>query len=176
MTRSIRTALLGISIASALCAAALAAPNPPIGPVQNIDLYNTVSPPAAVITNSARTPATVTGVPIANTQWSGVTCVSLATASSGSPTEVFSIEGQDAATGAWYQIGTTGTITYYPGGTIAPNTLTVRPGVATSSLSSGNVAQSAALPRVWRLKDVVAAGTGAAGPALTNKIGCNYLK
>lgn len=163
-----KSLILGAALAGALCGAAFAAPNPP----QNG--YPVNSDIGAVLTNTLRTPATVTGTPsVPNNNWRGVVCTSLWTASSGSPTEVFSIEGFDAATAAWYQIATTGTKSSNAGGT--PTTLAVYPGVAVGSLSTGNSAQSAVLPKVWRAKSVVGSGGGAAGPALSNKIGCNYI-
>jgi hypothetical protein len=164
MIRS-KFSMIGVALAAAMISAsALAAPNPPAaGYPPNSDI-------GAVLTNTIQAAGTRTAAPTTvNTQWKGVTCASLWTASSGSPTSVFSIEGYDAATAAYYQIATTGTISTNNG---LPNTLTVYPGVAVSSLSSGNVAQSAHLPRVWRLKEVIA---GSGGPRLTSKIGCNYL-
>lgn len=162
---SLKSLILATALCGALASAAAAAPNPPAnGYPPNSDV-------GAVITNATPTASgTKYGSPATqNTQWKGVTCASLWTASSGSPTEVFSIEGFDAATNAYYPIGTTGTISSNTG---VPQTLTIYPGVAVSSLSSGNTAQSAHLPRVWRLKQVIA-GTG--DPRITNKIGCNYL-
>ncbi len=167
MLRFNKSLILGVACAAALSAAAFAAPNPPANgyPVNN-DI-------GAVITNTARAPATVTGTPsVQNNNWRGVVCTALGTASSGSPSEVISIEGFDAATAAWYTIATTGTIQWTPAGTFSAKTIAVYPGVAVGSLSSGNVAQSAVLPKLWRLKDVVA---GTNGPTLTSKIGCNYI-
>lgn len=166
MIRStLKSLILAGAVCGALASAAAAAPNPPAsGYPPNVDLQN------PVLTNTVQGAGTKYGTPATtNTQWKGVTCASLWTASSGSPTEVFSIEGFDAATNAYYPIGTTGSISSSTG---VPQTLTIYPGVATSSLLSGNTAQNAHLPSVWRLKQVIG-GTG--GPRISNKIGCNYL-
>lgn len=164
--RTLRTTMLGLGFAVALASASVAAPNPPqAGYPQNNDI-------GAVITNTLRTPATVTGTPaVQNNSWRGVVCTFLGTASSGSPTETWSIEGFDAATNSWYQIATTATFQWGPYNTFLPKTLTVYPGVAVGSLSTGNAAQSAVLPKLWRLKDVVAGS----GTAVTSKAGCNYI-
>lgn len=165
---SLKSLILATVFAGALAGAAAAAPNPPAnGYPVNQDV-------GAVITNTLRTPATVTGSPsVQNNNWRGVVCAFLVTASSGSGTETWSIEGFDAATSAWYQIGTTGAIAFNPSATATVKTLAIYPGVATSSLSSPNAAQSAVLPKVWRLKDVVANVSGS--PAVSSKGGCNYI-
>lgn len=166
--RSLRLAVLAGALSLSLASASLAAPNPPVsGPAPNQDI-------GAVITNTLKTPATVTGTPsVNNTGWRGVTCTFAATASSGSGSETWSIEGFDAATNVWYPIATTSALNFGPGTvSLAQGTLTVSPGVATSSLSSGNTAQNAHLPLKWRLKDVIA---GSGLPGVTSKAGCNYL-
>ncbi len=164
--RTMKSTLLGLAFAGALASAVAAAPNPPLnGYPVNQDV-------GAVITNVLRTPATVTGEPsVQNNNWRGVTCAFLGIASSGSPTETWSIEGFDAATASWYQIGASATFSWTPYTAFALKTLTVYPGVAVGSLSTGNAAQSATLPKRWRLKDVV----GGAGFAVTSKGGCNYI-
>lgn len=162
-----RSALLAAALSVSLMAApiARAAPNPSQnGYPMNQDIGAVMNSTGAQQTANTYTAAPTTP----NNDWRGVTCRSLWTESSGSATEVFSIEGYDAGTASWAQIATTGTIT-----NAAPSgTLTVHPGVATSSLSTGQVAQSAVLPKLWRLKSVIA-GTGT--PAITRKIGCNYI-
>lgn len=163
--------ILSLAAAAALCVstyAAQAAPNPPAnGYPVNQDI-------GAVITNTLATPQTVTGTPRTNNgDWRGVVCAFLVSASSGSGTQTWSIEGYDAATASWYQIATTSAIAFNPYASATVSTLAAYPGVATSSLSSGNVAQSAVVPRVWRLKDVIANVSGS--PAVTSKGGCNYI-
>jgi len=167
--RLFKSAILAAALGAIALASAYAAPNPPAnGYPVNVDLTN------AIITNTARAPATVTGTPAtANTNWRGVVCAFKVTASSGSSTETWSIEGFDAATASWYTVATTAAISVNPYAAASVNTLSVYPGVATSSLSSGNAAQSAVLPRVWRLKDVIANVSG--GPTVTSKGGCNYI-
>lgn len=169
MIRSIRSPAFALILGAALAAPAIAAPNPP----QNG--YPTNQDIGAVITNTIRTVGTVIGTPsINNLNWRGVVCSFLVSASSASGTETFSIEGYDAAINAWYPIATTGAIAFNPYVAAGVKTLAVYPGVATSSLSSTNAAQSAVLPRVWRLKDVVAA-VGGPNPAVTSKAGCNLI-
>lgn len=166
--RTFRHAILAAALVGALASAAYAAPNPPAsGYPNNQDI-------GAVITNTLRTPATVTGEPATqNNNWRGVVCAFLVSASSGSGTQTWSIEGYDAATASWYAIATTSAIAFNPYAAAAVNTLAVHPGVATSSLSTPNAAQSAVLPKRWRLKDVVA--NIGSGPAVTSKGGCNYV-
>lgn len=166
--RTFKTAILAAALAGAIATAAYAAPNPPAnGYPVNQDI-------GAIITNAAKTPATVTGAPATpNTNWRGVVCSFKVTASSGSSTETWSIEGYDAATANYYTIATTAAIPVNPYVAAPSGTIAVYPGVAVGSLSSGNVAQSAVLPRVWRLKDVIANVSG--GPTVTSKGGCNYI-
>lgn len=171
----IRSKLL-ISLATAalllLPSSLLAQGTPPVGTTPNVQI-TAAGGSAVLIQNTLQTPTTKTyEFAPQNTQWRGITCTSLWTVSSGSPSEVFSIEGFDAATAAWYPIGTTGTIA----NAAVPQTLTIYPGVAVSSLSTGMVAQNAMIPRRIRLKDVIGTGVNGAGPAVTSKIGCNYLK
>lgn len=179
--KSLRTYLTAGLLVVALSGPALApakAQTPALAPPYNTDL-------GAVITNTLATaqtkvttpcgmqsPTTAACTPLSIDK-SGLVCVSLWTASSGSPTEVFSIEGYDAGTASWYQIATSGTITRANGATA--HSVAVHPGVAVSSLSSPNVAQSAVVPRAWRVKSVIGSDSGAAGPALTSKIGCNTI-
>lgn len=168
----IRSQMKSLILAGAVCAAlsmaAAAAPNPPAnGYPVNQDI-------GALITNAVKTPATVTGTPRTNNgDWRGVVCTFARTASSGSGSETWSIEGYDAATASWYQIGTTAALAFNPYTAATVSTLAVYPGVAVGSLSSGNYAQSAVLPRVWRLKDVIADVSN--GPAITSTGGCNYI-
>lgn len=169
MIRStLKSLILAGAVCGALASAVAAAPNPPAnGYPVNQDI-------GAVITNTVRTPATVTGSPsVQNNNWRGVVCAFLVTASSGSGTETWSIEGYDAATASYYTIATTAAIPVNPYVAAPSGTIAVYPGVAVGSLSSGNVAQSAVLPRVWRLKDVIASVAG--GPTVTSKGGCNYI-
>ena len=169
MIRStLKSLILAGAVCGALASAVAAAPNPPAnGYPVNQDI-------GAIITNTARTPATVTGTPATpNTNWRGVVCSFKVTASSGASTETWSIEGYDAATANWYTIATTAAIPVNPNVAAPTGTIAVYPGVAVGSLSSGNVAQSAVLTRTWRLKDVVANVSG--GPTVTSKGGCNYI-
>lgn len=163
--RLFRTMIAAAAIAM-ISAGALAQSGPPAvqGYPTNVDLTN------ALLTNTARVPSTTQGTPAtANLRWRGLSCATLWTAETGSPTQVISIQGFDAAINSWYTIKASATYAI----TDAPNqvrTVTVYPGVAVSSLATGNEAQSAVLPRVWRLNQVIG-GTG----TLTSKTGCNYI-
>lgn len=171
--------LLAVALALSALASAATAQTPSLSPPYNTDL-------GAVITQTLRGPGTYTttpcGAPFVTTSpctpqsldKTGIVCTSLWTASSGSPNEVFSIEAYDAGTNSWYQLATSATATRANGATA--RSVAVAPGVAVSSLSSPNVAQSAIVPRAWRVKQVIGSDSGAAGPALTGKIGCNVTR
>lgn len=153
-----------LSVAAAIPFMASAAPNPPAtGYPVNQDI-------GAVITNTARAVGTIQGSPTTvNTKWRGVTCATRFVTETGSPTQVLTIQGYDAASNSWYSIKASATYTTDDApGTV--KTLTVYPGVAVSSLASDNEAQSAVLPRVWRLNQVIG-GSG----TLTSTVGCNYI-
>lgn len=174
MNRRTYAVLAAMAVAAVVCLAPVAKSQPVgspavTGPAQNVDL-NT-----PLVTNTLQGTGTNFYTPARpNLQWSGVTCTNLWTASSGSVTETWSIEGFDAATNAWYQIKAAAAVVFTEAAGLT-HTLTVRPGVAVSSLATGNEAQNAVLPRVWRIKDVITAGAGGANSAVSNKIGCNYI-
>lgn len=134
----------------------------------NVDL-------GALITNALRVPGTVTTSNQANTNWKGVTCTFAETVQSGSTTKAFSIEAYDTATNSYRSLGTA-TITAYAGPGAAPGTpftLSIYPGIATSSLPTNVTGVSLHLPRWWRLSQTIS-GTGVT-TATTSKIGCTYL-
>lgn len=137
---------------------------------------------AAIFTNSARvaTGSAITSANQTNTDKRGVICTWATTASSGSTDSTFSIQGYDTATNVWYTIKTSAAIkggsTYATDAPNTPYTLAVYPGVAVSSLATGNEAQSAVLPRTWRISQTNTAKAGVSSPTVTSKVGCNYIK
>ena len=154
-------ARLSIALAFAFgLAGAAFAQVPSTVPPYNTDL-------GALITNSLRVAGTVTTAAQTNLDKNGAVCTFNQTASSGSPSTTFSIQGYDAATASW--------LTYITSGAITDTTTTaiaVYPGMATSPLS-GMTCISVHLPRVWRVSQTIA---GTSGPATTSKIGCNMLR
>jgi hypothetical protein len=86
------------------------------------------------------------------------------TAVSGTVAVVVNIQGKDFATGQYYTIASTASLT----GT-GFTTLTVYPGVA----ATANVAVSAVLPATWRAQ--VVSGTGST-PAVTLEIGASTIE
>lgn len=128
--------------------------------------YNTDT--GALITNSLRTAGTTTTAAQTNLAYKGVACRYVQTAASGSPSTTFSIQSYDAASASWLSLVTSGAIT-----DTTVTEIAVYPGMAVGSLPAAYVAQNIHLPRVWRLSQTVA---GSSGPAVTSKIGCNYLR
>lgn len=165
------------SLAVALTAAALCAPAraqtpslPP--PPYNVDI-------GALITNALRGVGTVTSAVQQNLANRGVVCRSTTpTVSSGSPSATFGIQVYDTATATWLTYGTSGVIGGYSANAAGtPYDVMVHAGIAVGSLPTNMVGVNLALPRAWRVTQTIAEGTGGTGrsPALTSKIGCNYL-
>jgi hypothetical protein len=119
---------------------------------------------AAVITNTAAVPGTVTVVGPRNTSSKGVFCVFQQVSESGNPSTVISVEAQDVTSGQWQAIGAATAVTT---STAAPgiSTLEIYPGIQTASLPSGVVGVGLKLPAVWRLKQVITGGTSTTGSA-----------
>ena len=139
----------------------LAAQTPSIlNPPYNVDA-------GVQITNTLRTAGTVTTNQLTNLNYKGVVCTYVQTALSGTPSVTFAIEGYDAATASYKAYATSGAITDT---TVTP--VVVYPGAVATSVPTGMVIAGLHLPRVWRISQTIA-GTG--GPAVTSKIGCNYL-
>lgn len=134
-------------------------------PPYNVDL-------GALITNSLRTASTVQSATQTNLNWRGVLCKFLETVSSGTPSTTFSIQSYDAATASWQTLATSGAVTSTTGN---PASILIYPGAAMTTTPSGWVLNAIYLPRTWRINQVVGSGAGAASPATTSKIGCNYL-
>lgn len=169
LSRLVRAACVaGFVVALAVSPSPAQVPSNP--PPYNIDL-------GALITNALRTAGTVNSTAQANTNWVGVECAFVQTASSGSPSTTFSIQQYDAASQTWLSILTSDAIVANPSVTAGvPWVLQVRPGIQTSTLPTNMKAINLALPRTWRVSQTVGSGAGAAGPAVTGTIGCNYLK
>ena len=175
---------VAVFAAAALAVAALATPamlkvakaQTPSNPAPyNVDL-------GALITNADRqTNATaVTTAAQANTNWRGVVCVNVPTASSGSTSTTWKIQGYDAAGAAYYDMLTSAAMVLGPQGSQSllntAYTLMVYPGIQTSSLPANMSAISLHLPRTWRISQTIAtSGGSAANSAQTSRIGCNYL-
>lgn len=156
--KMIKSMLFGAALAFFGVSAALAQVPSVTGPF-NTDI-------GAVITNALRTAGTVTTNQLTNSNSRGVVCTFVATASSGSPSTTFSIQGYDAANAVYQTIATSGAIT---DGTTT--SLGVYPGMSATP-ATAYTAVSAHLPLHWRVSQTVG---GSAGPAITGKIGCNLL-
>lgn len=122
----------------------------------------------AVITNSARAPATVTTAKLDNLAYAGAECTFNQSAASGSSSTTFGIQFYDAASNSYQTLVTSGAIT----ASSTPTTVVVYPGIQTSSLPTGMVALSMKLPKSWRVTQTNAG----ANTTTTGTIGCNLLR
>lgn len=133
----------------------------------------------ALITNSLRAPGTVTTALQANTNWRGVICTMEPTASSGSGSIVFKIQGYDAASATYtdyiQSIGLTVGPTVSSAILNTGYSLIVYPGVQTTGLPADVRAISLHLPRSWRVSQTIGSGSGNTNNAISGTIGCNYL-
>lgn len=130
-----------------------------------------------VLSSANRTAATYNSANQTNLDKQGVTCTLSQTASSGSPSTTYGIQEYDAATATWITVLTSSAVTGYPTDTPnAPRQVAVRPGIQTTSDPTNTYSVSWPLTRVWRVFATVGSGTGAAGPASTFSVGCNYSK
>lgn len=176
MIRSARLAFTSIALAVAVSLAALA---PARAQSQN---QNLATP---LITSSARVASAteVTSVTQTNIDKRGIVCTYAATASSGSTDTTWGIQQYDTATNTYITVkqnasALKGGSAYATDAPNVPHTIAVYPGVAVSSLATNMEAQSAVLPRAWRVfqTTTAAAGSTTASPTITAKIGCNYIK
>ena len=131
----------------------------------------------AVLPSAQRTQAvgTYSSASQTNLDKEGVVCTLVPSASSGSPSTTFNIQEYDAASATWFTVKTSTAIL----STEAPNTphqLVVRPSVQTTSDPTNSDSLSWPLTRVWRVQGIVGNGAGAAGPAMTFQVGCNYVR
>lgn len=121
----------------------------------------------AVITNSARAPATVTTAKLDNIAYVGVECTYNQVSHAGSPSTTFQIQFFDAASNTYQTLVTSGAIT----ADATPTTIAVSPGIATSG-PTGYVGLNFHLPKSWRVQQITTTG----GSTVTGTIGCNLLK
>lgn len=166
--KMIKSALTAIGLLACMAVTSVAQTPSAPGPY-NIDT-------GVLITNTLRTAGTVTSAVQTNLNWRGVVCRFVQTVSSGSPSTTFGIQVYDAASATWLTYLAHAAVTGYPSDT--PNTpidVAIYPGMQITSLPTNMTGLSAHLPRTWRLTQTIGNGTGAAGPAITGKIGCNYL-
>lgn len=158
LSSCVAAALAGIMFSSPLLQAQVPAlPGPP---------YNTEL--GAVITNSARTPGTVTTNKLTNLANVGIECTFDQTAASGTPSTTFSIQFYDSASNTYQSMVTSGAIT----SSNTPTTIWVGKGEQTASLPSGMVSVGLPLPLYFRVSQTI---TGA-NTTSTGTIGCNTLK
>lgn len=111
--------------------------------------------------------------PTPNTTGRGVMCQWNQLSSSGTATATFAVQSQDAASGVWNTLTSTGlplTVTSVTNGLIQiyPG-ITAPTSVSTTTWAVGSVH----LPRTWRVQ-IVIGGTG--GPAFNYNLGCNLLQ
>lgn len=138
------------------------AQTPSTQPPYNTDL-------GVIITNSARAPGTVTSSQQDNLDGVGLACTIVQSAASGNPTIALTIQGYDAASATYYDLATTGTVDPT---TSTPITLMTKPGIIAADAVSPNIAKSIAVPRKWRLSQVLAG----ASTTMTGTVGCNKLR
>lgn len=164
ISRLIAIALVALAILALVLPANKALAQTPSNPAPyNVDL-------GALITNTLRTAGDVTTAAQNNTNWRGVVCTMVQTAVSGSPSTTFSIQGYDAATASYNTLATSSAVTTDTGAN--KYTVWISPGLIAADVPTNGVGKSTHLPRTWRLSQTVG---GTAGPAMTGKIGCNYL-
>lgn len=171
--RKLMLGFIGLSLGLLLSAVSSLAQVPSVPGPYNVDI-------GAILTDTLNATASRSTSAQSNLAYRGIVCNYVPTAASGSASVSFSIDAFDAATNSWN--------TWLSSGVLAVSTSTnaglnktlsvaVFPGNTVGSLvgTSGNVtnAYSLALPRVWRVTRVI---SGTLGPALTGKVGCNYLK
>ncbi len=165
-SKFLKTRVLALAVAGAVALAAFLpaktrAQVPSVPAPYNVDL-------GAVITNSARAPATVTTSQLDNLAYDGAICTFNQSAASGSSSTTFGIQMYDSASNSYQTLVTSGAIT----GTATPTSIVVYPGVQISSLPTGMVALNMKLPRKWRVTQTNAG----ANTTTTGTIGCNLLK
>ena len=95
----------------------------------------------------------------------GLMCTIGQVTSTGGPTTTIAVQAFDSIANAYQTIGISGSITTPVG------SLMVYPGAVNGSPPTGLTISGVAVPRVWRVQQVVSGGTG-----LASKINCNVLK
>ncbi len=167
-----RTILAGVSLAVLAAIAALNGPLLPPAHAQTPALppqpYNVELGP--VITNSARTPGTVTTAKLQNLAYNGIECTLNQHVVSGSPTTTFSIQMFDSASSTYQTMVTSGTVS---NSVDTPTTIAVYPGIsATVTNFTGFVGASMHLPLYYRVSQTISG----ANTTSTGTLGCNLLK
>lgn len=167
LTSMLLASFIALSVALAPMTAARAQTPSLPPPPYNVDI-------GPVITNSLRTAGTVTSSVYQNLANLGILCKFLETVSSGSPSTTFKIQSYDAATNSYSDLATSGAATGSAAAVTGQSVL-VYPAAALTTTPTGWVLEAVPLPRAWRVSQTIAGAGGAAGPATTSKIGCNYL-
>ncbi len=159
--RLLRSALALFALA--FTATAALAQVPSTSPPYNVDI-------GAVITNTARAPATVNSAQLNNLDKAGAICTLNATALSGTPSVTFSIQNFDTASQQYYTVVTSGA---QSPSVNTPLAIMVHYASQTASLPTAVVAaQGVPLARYWR---VVQVSTGS-NTTMTGTIGCVNVK
>lgn len=131
----------------------------------------------AVLTDTANVTTPRTSANQSNTAYVGVVCTYVATAGSGSASVSISIDAFDAATNSWRTLVSTPYLPVTNSGSTGLNTrlevAIFRGALSTSPLLPNMYVANVALPRVWRVSRQI---NGTLGPALTGKVGCNYIR
>lgn len=118
---------------------------------------------AALVTLTAAGAGTTNSADQANASGRGAIVVVDITVAGGTPTLTVTIQGKDAASGKYYDILTSTALA-----TVATTALVVYPGIT----AAANLKVDQPLPRVWRVKAVVAGST----PAVTATVGAAVLR
>lgn len=125
----------------------------------------------ALISHTAAAAGTYNSAQQTNLDKQGVACTFVTTGESGSPSRTIAIQGYDYASATY----TTLVTSTNADGTawVTPKTVEVHPGIQTTSLPTNySAAINLALPRFWRVQEVV---TGA-GTTTTGTVSCNLFR
>lgn len=153
-----RLAAIFVSLA-ALLAFSLPAFSQPSAAVQSINPLSR-DLPAALVTLTAAGASTVNSSDQTGFNVSRITCVFRQSATGGTPSTTFAIQGKDFVSAQYYTILTSAAITAN-----SVNPIYAGAGVATAA----NVGAGIPIPRIWRVTTTV----GGTTPAVTATIGCS---
>lgn len=148
-------------------------------PPYNLDIGAVITNTLALAgtVNSATASASTSPWQNNNLNWLGVSCTWTTQSSSGSTSSVFSIQQYDAASATFQTLISSPAIVASSTSEAVntPHAVVLRPGLA-GTAPTNYTYLSLALPRVWRVQAVISNGAGTnPAPAVTSKIGCNYL-
>lgn len=129
----------------------------PSGSVQSI--YPLTRDLGSIKTLTAQTPATVTSADQSGYNVSRVTCVANIASKVGSSTMTFKIQNKDAASGNYYDVIESGTVTALA----TPTPISAGASMTTSANRAANVP----IARTWRVSATISTAT-----SLTGTIGC----